>query len=590
MLFDKLGGPRAALTAAAAMLALAQASPGAASAGAGADTIYRNGTVITVDDHRPSAQAVAVKDGRIVGVGSDREVLARWGKGAKVVDLHRQVMVPGFVDGHSHIADMLSSWNLPDLTPAPVGGVHTVADIQRLMAGFIARNPPAAGQLVVGVGYDDSMLAERRHPTKAELDSVSSTQPICVMHVSGHMARCNSPALKAFGLTRDTPDPKGGHLGRDANGEPNGVIEEAALQWVAAAMPAPSPETVTRSFREIQIYYASQGYTTVQDGATSSPATLQLLLDSQRDGTLLLDIAAYPRWTLIDGPAAKLNLEIGGPYRNHLKFAGVKVVGDGSPQGKTAWLTEPYVHPPLGAAADYRGFPVVPPTDMASLYQTYFARGWQVQTHCNGDACIDSVLAAIRSGLAAHPEARATRPVMIHSQVTRPDQLKAFAELGVFPSFFAEHTYYWGDWHLSETLGPKRAPYISPTADALKMGVKFSLHTDAPVVPPVALHAIWSAVNRVTRTGHSLGADQRLAPMDALRAVTIWPAWQHHDEATRGSITVGKQADLVVLDGNPLSVEPMAIRHIKVLLTVKEGREIFRLGETAVARAPFAEP
>jgi predicted amidohydrolase YtcJ len=160
--------------------------------------------------------------------------------------------------------------------------------------------------------------------------------------------------------------------------------------------------------------------------------------------------------------------------------------------------------------------------------------------------------------------------------------------LGVFPSFFAEHTFYWGDWHRTETLGPDRAWFISPTAQALKDGVKFSLHSDAPIVPPVAMHVMWSAVNRVTRSGYPLGPDQRLSPMDALRAITLWPAWQQHEETTRGSVTVGKQADLVVLDANPLTVEPMAIRDIKVLLTVKGGREIFRLGETPVARQPFA--
>lgn len=580
------GGKTVGVRAALAAIFLLSGAP-AQSAGAGADTVYRNARVITMDDHAPRAQAVAIRDGLIVGVGGDREVMARWGRGARVVDLQGRTMTPGFVDGHSHIGDLIATWDLPDLSPAPVGSTRNITDIQRILSAELARKAPAAGKVLLGVGYDDSLLAERRHPTKAELDAVSATQPVCIVHVSGHMARCNGAALKAFGLTRDTPDPKGGHLGRDAAGEPNGVIEESAMAWVRQAAPNPTREEAVRALDEIQVYYAAQGYTTAQDGITSNPLVFQLLLDGQRDGTLLLDIVSYPRWTLVDDEVSKRGLRIGGPYRNHLKFAGVKITGDGSPQGKTAWLTQPYLHPPQGEPADYRGFPVVPPAEMAKLYETYMGRGWQVQTHCNGDACIDSVLAAIRAAYAAHPEARATRPVMIHSQVTRPDQLKAYAELGVFPSFFAEHVYYWGDWHRTETLGPQRAPYISPTADALKEGLRFSLHTDAPVVPPVPLHAIWSAVNRVTRTGEPLGPDQRISVMDALRAVTIWPAWQHHDEATRGSITVGKQADLAVLDADPLSVEPMNLRNIKVLLTVKDGREIFRRGETPVAREPF---
>lgn len=557
---------------------------------AGADTVYRHANVVTVDDRHPRAQAVAIKNGLIVGVGSDREVVARWGRGARVIDLEGRTLVPGFVDGHSHIGDLVSLWRLPDLSPPPVGTTRTIADIQRIMAEHVVKSPPAPGKVALGVGYDDSMLAERRHPSRAELDVAGGGQPVCIMHVSGHMARCNGAGLKLIGVTRDTPDPVGGHLGHDAQGEPDGVIEENALAFLMKAAPIPTYAEAVQAFGEIQVYYAAQGYTTAQDGATSNAVTFQLLQDGQRDNSLLLDIISYPRWDVIDAAVAKRGLEIGAPFRNHLKFAGVKIVGDGSPQGKTAWLREPYVHPPHGAPLDYRGFPNVPPADMAKLYDTYLGRGWQVQTHCNGDACIDSVVDALRKAEAAHPGAKDTRPVVIHSQVTRPDQLQAYAELGVFPSFFAEHTYYWGDWHRTETLGPERARFISPTAQALKDGVRFSLHSDAPVVPPVAMHVIWSAVNRVTRSGYPLGPDQRLSPMDALRAVTLWPAWQQHEETTRGSIAVGKVADLVVLDANPLSVEPMSIRNIKVLLTVKAGREIFRLGETPVARQPFAAP
>lgn len=572
----------------AAMVAAAAALLPLAAKAAGADTIYRHAVVLTVDDRLPRAEAVAIKDGLIVGVGSDREILRQWGRGARVVDLGGKTLVPGFVDGHSHIGDLVSLWRLPDLSPAPVGSTRSIGDIQRIMADHLRRSPSAPGKLALGVGYDDSMLAERRHPSKTELDAVSATAPICIMHVSGHMARCNSAGLKLIGVTRDTPDPVGGHLGHDAQGEPDGVIEENALAFLMKAAPIPTYPEAVQAFAEIQTYYAAQGYTTAQDGATSNAITFQLLQDGQRDNSLILDIISYPRWDVIDAAVAKRGLQIGAPFRNHLKFAGVKIVGDGSPQGKTAWLKEPYVHPPHGAPLDYRGFPNVPPADMAKLYDTYLGRGWQVQTHCNGDACIDSVIAALRQAEAAHPGAKGTRPVVIHSQVTRADQLKTYAELGVFPSFFAEHTFYWGDWHRTETLGPDRARFISPTAQALKDGVKFSLHSDAPIVPPVAMHVMWSAVNRVTRSGYPLGPDQRLSPMDALRAITLWPAWQQHEETTRGSVTVGKQADLVVLDANPLTVEPMAIRDIKVLLTVKGGREIFRLGETPVARQPFA--
>ena len=200
------------------------------------------------------------------------------------------------------------------------------------------------------------------------------------------------------------------------------------------------------------------------------------------------------------------------------------------------------------------------------------------------------LIKAVEKAEAAHPGYVATRPVVIHSQVTRPEQLSAYKRLGVFPSFFAEHTFYWGDWHRDETLGPARAAFISPTAAALREGLHFSLHTDAPVVPPAPMHALWSAVNRTTRSGEVLGPDQRIAPMDALRALTIWPAWQHFDEASRGSITVGKKADLVVLGADPLSVDPATIKDIPVLATIKDGQLVYEAGKTVVARKAFAQP
>ena len=582
----RLSGPSALVAILAGLVGIA---PAPAAAQPAADTIYLHGHVITVDTARPAAQAVAIRDGRIVAVGPDRLVQRLRGPATKLVDLGGKVMVPGFVDGHSHIGDMVGTWRLADLSPPPVGVTGSIAGLQRVMRDDIAANPRTGGQMVVGIGYDDSLLAERRHPTLAELEAITSA-PMCLVHVSGHLARCNSAGLSKLGFTKSTPDPKGGHLGHDPAGELDGALEEQAVFAVFGAIPPTTPDQAARVFEEVQTYYASLGYTTAQDGQTFSPGTIGLLLSAQKAGTLKIDIASYPKWTVVDDLVARQGIRMGGGYVNHLKFAGVKISEDGSPQGKTAFLTQPYLHPPPRQPQTYRGAPTLSGEELTQWYEKFMARGWQVQTHCNGDACIDLVLKAIRAAYAAHPEAKATRPVVVHSQVTRTDQLKAYAELGVFPTFFAEHTYYWGDWHRNETLGPERAAYISPTADALKYGVRFSLHTDAPVVPPDPMHVWWSAVNRVTRSGYVLGPDQRISPMDALRALTIWPAWQHFDEATRGSITVGKLADLVVLDANPLTIDPMKIRDVRVVMTIKDGQVIYQKGVTPVTKVPFARP
>lgn len=571
-----------------ALAGLALFAP-AASAGGMADTVYLHGVVITVDDAQPNAQAVAVKDGKILAVGSDAQVSALKGPATRVVDLAGKTMVPGFVDGHSHIGDMVLGWNLTDLSPPPVGTVRDIAGLQAAMRAALARAAPG-DSLLLGSGYDDSLLAERRHPTGAELDAVSASRPLCVFHVSGHLAVCNSPAMTRLGFVKGAPNPPGGVIARDAAGEPTGLLEEQAVFAVFGAMTPMTPEIAARSFDEIQTYYASLGYTTAQDGQTASPATFDLLQKFQAAKRLKIDIAAYPKWTLAEKMVASRGLKIGGPYENGLKFAGVKITEDGSPQGKTAYLEQPYFHPPHGAAADYRGYPIMPQAELDSWYEKFAGLGWQVQTHCNGDACIDMLIKAVEKAEATHPGFAATRPVVIHSQVTRPEQLSAYKRLGLFPSFFAEHTFYWGDWHRDETLGADRAAFISPTAAALKAGLHFSLHTDAPVVPPSPMHVLWSAVNRTTRSGQVLGADQRISPMDALRAVTIWPAWQHFDEESRGSITVGKKADLVVLNANPLSVDPATIKDIAVITTIKDGQPIYEAGKTVVAREAFAQP
>ncbi len=578
-------GGRLAAAAMSAILALALASGPARGA---PDTIYLHGNVLTVDDARPRAQAVAVGGGRILAVGRNASIARLRGPGTRVVDLAGKTMIPGFVDGHSHVGDLAAVWRLADLSPAPVGTTRSIPDLQQVMRTYVDANPGPADRMVVGLGYDDSLMAERRHPSLEDLDAISTLRPVCVIHVSGHLARCNRVGLKRLGLNASSPDPKGGRLGRDASGQLTGALDEQAVGLVFAAVPPAPAAEMLKALDEVQTYYASQGYTTAQDGQTSSHAAVALLQAASKAGALRIDIVSYLKWTIVDDVVASRGIQIGGPYVDHLKFAGVKISEDGSPQGKTAYLTQPYLHPPTGAAADYRGYPTLSGDELAGWYDAFMGRGWQVQTHCNGDACIDFVIAAISRAYAAHPGAAATRPVVVHSQVTRRDQLESYRRLKIFPTFFAEHTFYWGDWHRDETLGPDRAAFISPTAAAQDLGVMFSLHTDAPVVPPSAMHAWWSAVNRTTRSGQVLGPDQRISPETALKALTQWPAWQHFDEKIKGSITPGKYADLVILEADPTRIAPMKIKDVRVLSTIKEGKVIFEAGRTRVERTPFA--
>ena len=569
-----------------------------------ADTIYFGGDIVTVCDAHPSADALAVKDGRIVAVGSTSAVFATRGTATRMIDLRGRTLLPGFIDPHSHIAAYETGWGLPALNPPPVGDIRSIEDIVAKMKAYIAEKKLAPGTLALGMGYDDGLLAEKRHPTSADLDRISTNHPVMVVHASGHLLAANSLALRLANITKDSVAPKGGVIRRDAAGEPDGVMEETAGLPFLKLIPQRSMEERLRCFDEIQMYYASLGITTAQDGI-SMPGDIALMNEAAKRRRLILDVVSYPRWDFFNDVLSgkrKLNVEYHFPgdvcderiehtapidprlsaqakskvgiYVNHLKYAGIKITGDGSPQGKTACLTKPYVHPPHGQPADYRGYPTVTQDELDRWFDAAYGNNVQLLVHCNGDAAADQMIAAVRKAQAKYGK-KDLRPVMIHAQMIRHDQVDAMAELGIIPSFFTAHTFYWGDWHIDETVGRERAFGMSPCAYALKKGIRFTNHTDASVVPPSHLMAMWTAVNRLSRSNVVVGPDERISPMDALKAVTINAAYQYFEERSKGSLEEGKLADLVMLDRNPLKVAPLTIKDIKVVETIKEGRTIY---------------
>jgi predicted amidohydrolase YtcJ len=595
-----------------------EASTGAA----GADTIYTNGVIITVNDAQPSAEAVAVKDGKILAVGARDDMLRNKGPSTEVIDLKGRTMVPGFVDGHSHICDYGILWGYPTLNPPPVGDVISIDDIIARMREFIEKKKIPPGVAVFGSGYDDSMLAERRHPTREDLDRVSTEHPVVILHTSGHLGSANSLALKKVGFVTGAPNPKGGAIRCDPQtGEPSGVVEEQGVFNFFSMLPPKTDEQRLQTLVEIQNYYASLGITTAQDGQTL-PTSIALLRMAAARGKLIIDIVSYPKWTIFEKalaserevlvenarPGFASNIEsfhrCGPPegqvdpnitpsvkekigvYHNRLKFGGVKITSDGSPQGETAFLTKPYLHPPEGQPAYYRGYPILSQEELDCWVDAAYESDVQILVHCNGDAASDMMIEAVRKARRKHGK-KDLRPVMVHAQTVRADQLDQMNELGIVPSFFSAHTFYWGDWYINEALGATRARHISPLRSALKRGMKFANHTDAPVTPPDQLMVIHSAVNRTSRSGVIVGPEERISPMDALKAVTIWGAYLYFEENEKGSIEPGKRADLAVLSANPLTVDDATIKDIKVLQTIKDGRTIY--DAAAKTRALVAE-
>jgi predicted amidohydrolase YtcJ len=499
-------------------------------------------------------------------VGSEAEVRAWAGDAARVVELRGRALLPGFVDAHGHFPGTGVFARVADLNSPPIGDVRTLDDLVECLR---EQERSRGSGWVLGMGYDDSLLAEGRHPTRADLDRVSSERPVAAIHISGHLAALNGRGLEQLGIGAATPDPPGGVIRRDAAGEPTGVLEEMAMEPLRVAM-RPGLLDALAIVREGSRRYLAAGVTTAQVGY----ATRELLglVHLVRFGLLPLRLVVWPDLELADEVlAGRRRLE--SPDESWLRFGAVKLIADGSIQGYTAWLTSPY-HVAPGGDSSFRGYPRMAPEELAERVSRYHAAGLQVAVHGNGDAAIDAVLGALERAARETPRADA-RPVVIHAQMTRPDQLDRMAALGAIPSFFGLHVYYWGDRHRDLFLGPERAARISPAASARARGLRFTLHCDTPVIPIEPLRAVATAVARRTRSGAELGPEERVSAQAALRAVTIDAAFQHFQEASRGSLEPGKLADLVILSRSPLE-DPEHADAIRVEETIVGGRSAWK--------------
>ncbi|MCE2727372.1 MAG: amidohydrolase [Planctomycetaceae bacterium] len=538
-----------------------------------AERIIRGGPIVTVNPAQPAAEAVAIAGGKIVAVGSAADVMALKGPGTVVTDLAGKTLVPGFVDGHSHF------WSLVDVqTQAlcgspPAGPCRSVADVIASLKKVQERRQLGPGKFVMGFGYDPELLAEKRAPTRQELDAAFPENPVIVVHVSGHGAMLNSRALAAYGITAATPTPAGGVIGREPGSqEPNGLLFETAFLPIFAKVPGPNDDEALELLKSGQELYLREGITTAQEGATMKHQ-LDLLRIAADRGMLKLDVVALPFITELDAVFA------GGPprnepaYKNRLRIGGVKIVADGSPQGRTAFFTQPYRTAGPAGQQNWRGEPTFPQPVLNEMVKKVYDGGATLFVHCNGDAAIDALLEAHRAASGDDP----TKPrgtVGVHSQFIRRDQLEKYAAWGITPSFFTLHCFYFGDTHVANR-GLEQAAFISPMKAARSLGIRPTNHTDFNVSPLDQIFTIHTAVNRTTRSGVTLGPDERISPLEALEAITIDGARMYGEQATKGSIEPGKLADLVVLSANPLTVPPATIKDIRVEETIKEGRTVW---------------
>ena len=539
-----------------------------------ADIIFIGDHIITVDAASVGVTAVAVAGQNIVATGPAKEILKLKTSSTRVIELGDNALVPGFIDAHGHMTIVAKLTEMIDLASPPVGRVENINDIVALVKSKIDKQQLAPGTWVLGFGYDDSLLEEKRHPNRDDLDRASLDHPVMLTHVSGHLATVNSAALQQQNIDQNTSNPPGGVVRRrPGSREPNGVMEETAMGLFSRNLLAPiDDEKFEHLVRQTIKRYVSYGITTIQDGGANMSDIERLRVSAKRE-SYAADVVVFP-WSNFFDDDQLAAIEAESSYTNGLRLGGVKFGLDGSPQGRTAFLSQPYNEGPPGAAPDYRAYPTYPAEKFNPKIAQLIERGIPTLVHANGDAAIDMLINGVAAAL-DNREPPDHRTVIIHAQLMRKDQLESTKRLGLVPSYYSAHPFFWGDWH-RQSFGEERAAFISPAAETARMQIPFTIHNDAPIVPPDMMRLMWIAVNRKTRSDYVLGPDQRLTPMQALHAITLGAAYQYFEEDKKGSITPGKQADLVILGRNPLLTNPDTLKDISIVETFARGQSVFK--------------
>lgn len=541
-----------------------------------ATEIYYNGTIITMDDKNSVVTHLAVDNDTVLAAGFE-EVMQYKNEKTKLVDLKGKTMLPGFYDGHSHL--MRAGQHLLyflDLSPYPLGTLHTLSDVAQKIKDYINTKPK--GEWIIGGAFDETALKEARHLTIQELDEISPENPLIIRHVSGHVLLANSLAYTLAGITKDTPDPVGGCYRRDSDGNFTGIIEEpiAMEPFFHKGLPM-TEEMWLKSVEYASSIYVSKGVTTAQDGNVNK-GMWDSFFKAHEKQMLKCRVQLLPRYPLgyMDLDSFE-NTKSGTQLTDdsYISLGAVKMIQDGSLQAYTGYLSKPYhtlIYPNLPDG--WTGYPTHPREKLFELVEKFHKQGWQIAIHGNGDAAIEDIICAYENAQQKYPRSD-TRHIIIHCQTVREDQLDRMQKAKIIPSFFAVHTYFWGDRHKNIFLGKERAYRIDPLQSALRRNIPFTLHNDTYVTPIDPLFCVWSAVNRKTASGEILGEEQQIDVLSALKAITIWGAYQFHEEKIKGSLESGKLADFVILDKNPLAISKEEIKDIAVCETYIGGKQVY---------------
>ncbi|WP_121640298.1 amidohydrolase [Virgibacillus sp. Bac330] len=537
--------------------------------------IFINGNILTMDETNTIASSIAIKNGTIIGIWEEKqpplEVITATDT-VETIDLAGKTMLPGFIDTHNHILMYGLFYDQVNCSTPPNA---SIPDILKRIENKVASTPE--GEWIIGFGYDDTLLTENRHPTRNDLDTVSPNHPVLIRHISGHLAVANSLALFHANVDDNVAQPIGGHFGKDENGKLDGVLyEPAAIEPIQQKIPENTIDEMVKALENAAKEYIAQGITTNTDAKVDNLPQLQAHLKAAKlqRNPMRTQLMIMHQLLREDGPfhhysPEDLNKLIQNGSNGLARLDSIKMFQDGSIQGLTGALREPYYkHPNIYGDLIHEQASFE--EDVLALHQ----RGYRITTHGNGDKAIGSILDAYENALNVHPKERHQHRIE-HVQTATPDDIKRMQKLQVAGSFFINHVFYWGDRHEKIFLGPERARRINPLAEAKENDLLYTLHSDCPITPISPLFSIWAAVTRKTRAGKTLGAEQRIDVITAIKAMTIYGAKLIFDEENTGSIEIGKKADFAILNDDPLTIEPEKIKDIEVVATIINGEKVF---------------
>lgn len=535
-------------------------------------TVYFNGDILTMEGNSPRyVQAVVVTGDRISFAGAMPEALAAAGPGPVMKDLKGHTLLPGFIDSWGHFALVAQNTLGVNLAYFSENPPRTRAEVIEKLR----KEAKPFNGWIIGTGYSDAMLSDGAL-SRAELDKAFPDQPVLIENISTLTGLVNSAGLGKLGITKATKavsgfiprDPKTGRLTGELVGMPY-------LDAVARAVGKYSQDLTFETYRKAERIYAENGFTTAQSYEASIDDMRNMRMASDQ-GVVSLDLIALPAFDTVDEMLrADPKVQFGAYSRGDrgFKVAGMMVPTDGAPQLRFAWFTKPYADT-TGFEKDWRGFAYNPQSTIDRCARLAYEKNIQYFGYSNGDAGIDMTLAALDKAIRDTGVVEDRRTVISHSMFVRDDQLAQYKDKKVMAIALSNHVWLYGDVY-PKILGEERARNVVPLRSAQAYGVRIGIHSDTPSSGPSAMFTVWSAVNRKTFGGRTLGPEQRIDPYAALQGFTTSAAYQYREESSKGTIAPGMLADLVELDRNPLKVEPDDIRKIQVVRTIKHGKPIY---------------